>query len=263
MHAPKVAGAADAVQRYETEGYVVFRDVLDAGLIGEANAHVEWLRAKHPDLRPENLGHWLVKDDPFWVRLVSDNRLLDLAELFIGPDIALFASHYICKPPADGMAVLWHQDGSYWPLEPMEVITFWLALTPSTPENGCMRVIPGTHRVELKDLVQRDDVPNVLNSGMDESLVDESAAVDVVLAPGDVSVHHPNIIHGSKPNTSDQWRRGLTIRYIPTTTRILCDGTHVSAIHLRGRDPGVNRYNPKPKYVEGTTIPFRGSNQWL
>jgi hypothetical protein len=263
MHNPDLAPAANAVQRYQEDGYVIFRGVLDADLIDEANAHVDWLRAKHPDLRPENLGHWLVKDDPFWVRLVSDDRLLDLAALFIGPDIALFASHYICKPPGDGMAVLWHQDGSYWPLEPMEVITFWLALTPSTPENGCMRVIPRTHRAELNELIQRQDVPNVLNSGMDESLVDESRALDLVLQPGDVSAHHPNIIHGSNPNASSQWRRGLTIRYIPTTTRIRCKGTHVSAFHLRGRDPGVNTYNLRPKYVHGNTIPFRGSDQWL
>ena len=66
-------------------------------------------------------------DDPFWVRLVSDDRLLNVAETFVGPNIALFASHYIAKRPFDGQAVLWHQDGSYWPLEPMEVVTLWLA----------------------------------------------------------------------------------------------------------------------------------------
>ena len=59
--------------------------------------------------------------DPFWVRLVGDQRLLDIAKLFIGPNIALFASHYIAKPPGEGQAVLWHQDAHYWPLEPMEV----------------------------------------------------------------------------------------------------------------------------------------------
>jgi len=252
------AAPTPARETYEREGYVIFRNVLDADLIGEVRAHIDWLRAKHPDLRPENLGHWLVRDDPFWVRLISDDRLLDVAEQFIGPNIALFASHYICKPPGDGMPVLWHQDGSYWPLEPMEVVTLWLAASPSTPENGCMRVIPRTRHMDLQALRQRDDVANVLNSGMDDALVDASQAVDLVMAPGDVSVHHPNLVHGSNANTSDAWRLGLTIRYIPTSTRILHQN-HPCNFLLRGEAvPGVNTYSPRPRYVPGVHMPFRG-----
>jgi phytanoyl-CoA hydroxylase len=251
-----------ARQTYERDGYVVFRDVLDAELIAEVNAHIEWLREKNPELRPENLGHWLVRTDPFWVRLVSDDRLLDIAAQFIGPNIALFASHYICKPPGDGMPVLWHQDGSYWPLEPMEVVTLWLAASESTPENGCMRVIPGTQHAGLQEMKRREDVKNVLNSGMDESLVDASKAVDIVMNPGDVSVHHPNIIHGSNANTSNAWRKGLTIRYIPTTTQVKEKG-HPSTFLLRGEAvPGVNDYHPRPKWAEGEHMSFRGCEAW-
>src|SRR5690606_12606393 len=138
---------------------------------------------------------------------------------------------------------------SYWPLEPMEVITFWLAVSDSTPANGCMRVIPRTQHLDLQALRERKDTANVLESGMDEALVDESKAVDIVLRAGDVSVHHPNIVHGSNANTSETWRIGLTIRYIPATTRILCEGTHPSAFMLRGHAiDGVNRYNPLPAY---------------
>src|SRR5215813_4258800 len=155
-----------AREQFEHEGYALFPDVLDAGLIQEAGDHVAWLQAKHPELRPEQLGHVLMTDDPFWVRLISDDRLLDIAEQFIGPDIALFASHYISKPPRDGQPVLWHQDGSYWPLDPMEVVTLWLAVDASTPENGCMRVIPGTQTQELQEMKPRTDVANVLSSGI-------------------------------------------------------------------------------------------------
>src|SRR5207245_1646935 len=161
---------------------------------------------KHPELRPEQLGHTLITDDPFWVRLISDSRLLDIAEQYIGPDIALFASHYICKPPYDGQPVLWHQDGSYWPLEPMRVITLWLAVDDSLPENGCMRVIPRTHHLGLQELQRRTDVENVLSSQIDPAMVDESKAVDLVLRAGDVSVHHPNVIHGSNRHTSTNRR---------------------------------------------------------
>ena len=250
-------------EQYERDGYVVVRNAIDAELVEEGRAHIAWLLAKHPDLRPEQLGHTLVKDDPFWVRLVGDDRLLDIAEQFVGPNIALFASHYIAKPPYEGQPVLWHQDGSYWPLEPMAVVTLWLALDESTPANGCMRVIPGTHTMNLQAVERRNDVANVLSSGMDTALVDEAQAVDVVLEAGDVSIHHPNIIHGSEPNTSSTWRRGLTIRYIPTTTRITAEQPWPSALLLRGQAvPGVNQYQPRPTYIAGEHMPFRGCKTW-
>lgn len=252
-----------AREQFEREGYVLFPEVLDAELIGEARAHVEWLQRRHPGLRPEQLGHTLVKDDPFWVRLVGDDRLLDIAEQFIGPDIALFASHYICKPPYDGQAVLWHQDGSYWPLSPMEVVTLWLAVDDSVAENGCMQVIPGTQRMSLQQMRRRTDVANVLNSEIDPAMVDESRAVDCALRAGGVEVHHPNIIHGSRANHSPMRRCGLTIRYIPTSTRITAEGQWPSAFLLRGRAvPGVNSYLPRPRYVEGEHMPFRGCEAW-
>lgn len=252
--------------QYEREGYVIVRDAVDADLVQEARSHIEWLLRQNPDTQPEKLDKELMTDDPFWVRLVADERLLDIAEQFIGPDIALFASHYIAKPPFKGQAVLWHQDGSYWPLEPMEVITFWLAVDDSTPENGCLRVIPGTHTLDLQEMKARTDVESVLESSIDDAFVDEARAVDLVLQPGDISIHHPNIIHGSNANTSPNWRRGLTIRYIPSSTRILTendDGSWPSAFLLRGEPaPGVNNYNSWPAFVGGKHMPFHGWPAW-
>ena len=243
-HAPEELG------RYERDGFVIFRNVLDAGLIAQVSEHVAWLQQRHPELRGEDLGHELVARDPFWVRLVSDDRLLDIAEPFIGPDIALFASHYICKPPYSGRPVLWHQDGAYWPLEPMQVVTLWLAIDDSTPENGCLRVLPGSHREHLHELRERQDVDSVLGSESAAD-VDESLAVDLTLSAGDVEVHHPNIIHGSNANTSPKRRCGLTIRYIPTSTRITSrEQPFPSALLLRGK-PGVNVYQPRPEPTPG------------
>lgn len=244
---------------YDEQGYVIVPKAIDAELVAEARSHIEWLMAKHPTTRPENLGHTLMANDPFWVRLISDDRLLDIAQEFIGPNIALFASHYISKPARIGMPVLWHQDGSYWPLEPMEVVTLWLAVDDSTPENGCMRVIPRTQHRVLEQLVERTDRPNVLNSGMDEKLVDESQAVDVVLKAGDVSVHHPHIIHGSNANSSDYRRCGLTIRYIPTTTRIKHQ-PWPSSFLLRGKAvEGTNQYLRWPRFDPGQHMAYRGA----
>ncbi len=246
------------LEQYDRDGYAIFREVIDPALVAEAGDHVAWLQDKHPEVRPEQLGHVFLKDDPFWVRLVSDERLVDLASVFVGPDVALFASHYISKPPFSGQPVLWHQDGAYWPLEPMKVVTLWLAVDESTPENGCMRVIPGTHRGELHSLRTNTEVQSVLGSESDID-VDESEAVDLILAPGDVEVHHPGIMHGSNANTSPRRRCGLTIRYIPTSTRIVSDESpYASAFHLRGA-PGVNEYQPRPTYVAGRDFPFADS----
>ncbi|MCG8607225.1 phytanoyl-CoA dioxygenase family protein [bacterium] len=255
-----------AVADYDSYGYAVFREVLDNELIQEARDHVDWLLERNPGTRPEQLHHSLMQDDPFWVRLISDDRLLDIAERFIGPDIALFASHYVAKPPLDGQAVLWHQDGTYWPLQPMQVVTLWLAIDDSDSGNGCMRVIPKTHAMRLfseDELQKKDDGKNVLGSGIDPALIEESKALDVILKAGDVSVHHPNLIHGSHANTSERWRRGLTIRYIPVTTRILTEELHPSAFVLRGQAAAdINQYNPWPKYVEGKHMGFRGAERW-
>lgn len=236
-------------QRYERDGYLQYPQVLDPDRVREVSGHVEWLQRKHPELRPEQLGHTLMWEDPFWVRLVADERLLDLVEPIIGPNIALFASHYICKPGGDGLPVLWHQDASYWPLEPMEVVTAWLAVDDSTVENGCMRVIPGSHRGPALTH-ERHGQEAVLNTQISPSQVDESRAVDVELPAGGVSLHHPFLVHGSNPNHSPKRRAGLTIRYIPATTRITREDW--TTFLLRGEPvEGVNRYSPFPEFRPG------------
>lgn len=243
---------------------MILPNVIDADLVREASDHVDWLLRKNPELRGEQLHHNLMEHDAFWVRLVSDPRLLGIAEQFVGPNIALFASHYISKPPYTGQEVLWHQDGGYWPLEPMEVVTLWLAVDRADRENGCMRVIPGTHKLKLIDMEDAGDKGAVLDRETPAEYVEESKAVDIALNPGDVEVHHPNIIHGSHANKSSRRRCGLTIRYIPTSTRVITDKPWPSLFHLRGEIVGgVNEYRPLPRYVAGESFPFSGSEGWV
>jgi len=251
----------EQLEQYQRDGYTVVPEALDADLVREAGDHVAWLQKKHPDLRPENLHHRLVWDDPFWVRLVADERLLELAAPIIGPDIALFASHYICKPPGKGLPVLWHQDGSYWPLEPMEVVTAWLAIDDSDAQNGCMRVLPGTHRPPVIRKHQRNtERANVLSSELPLAPEEAARAVDVVVPAGGISLHDPFLIHGSNPNTSARRRCGLTIRYIPTSTRITREWT---TFLLGGEDRlQRNEYAPFPAYREGDHFPFRDRDEY-
>lgn len=252
--------------QYDADGYTVYRDVLPRPLVAEAAAHVGWLLDRNPERRAEDLSNDLMADDPFWLRLIADDRLLDVAQEYVGPDIALFASHYIAKPPHAGQKVRWHQDGSYWPLEPMEVVTLWLAADDTDPDNGCLRIIPGTQNERLLtfDELEKSPGDDVLGSGIRPDDVDEGAAVDVAMAAGDVEVHHPNVIHGSNANTSPRWRRGLTIRYIPASTRIVTDGTWVSAYMLQGEPtPGLNRYRPFPLFRgDGSQMAFDGAEAW-
>lgn len=252
-------------QEYDEKGYVVARRAIDAGLAQETVDHVHWLMKKHPDLRPERLHHNLLAHDPFMHRLVGDDRLLDIAEQFIGPDIALFAAHYIAKKPQTGQAVQWHQDGSYWPLKPMEVTTLWVAGTDSKIENGCMRVLPGTqnkHLLKRRELMALDTEKFVLGVGIRPDQIDDSEAVDIELKAGDISIHNPNIIHGSNANTSDEWRVGLTLRYIPTSTWV--NKENHENILLRGekREGVQNVYANRPQFVVGEHMPFQGCERW-
>lgn len=230
---------------YLRDGYFIFRNALDTGTVSNADRHVDWLLETNPDREPHQLSHDLARRDRFWFELVADSRLLDIAEVFIGPNIALFATHYICKEPETGREVRWHQDGAFWPIEPMDVITLWVAVTPSTTDNGCLKIVPGSHQTSLLEMVATESDAAVLAEEIPVQ-VDEKDALPLELQPGDVSVHHPNIFHGSERNRSQRWRRGLTIRYIPTTTRIL-DPDASSPFLLRGEAvEGVNEYLPAP-----------------
>ncbi len=255
------------LDQYETNGYAVLRNVIDKDLLREADEHIKWLGRKYPDLRPEHYHHPLMRDDAFWVRLVTDSRLLDIAELILGPDIACFTSHYICKPPHNGHPVFWHQDGAYWALTPMDALTVWLAIDASTPENGCLRIIPGSHNIPLDVPELRTDTPNMLYSSMRQELVDEwvrrAGVVDVILEPGDVSIHHPKIIHCSEPNNSPKRRCGMDIGFIRTSTTISNRGLYLDPLLVRGKArPGVNNYRRWPTFDADATIPFGGHEVW-
>lgn len=256
-----------AAEEYSENGFAIIRDVIPMDLVEEARAHIAWLMEKYPDVRPEHLHHPLIRNDAFWVRLISDPRLTDLAEYFLGPDTACFTAHYICKPPIDGQPVLWHQDGAYWKLEPMQALTVWLAVDRSSTENGCLRMIPGSHRIPLHAPSLRTDTENMLYSITDEELVrewvDKAGIVDIELNPGDVSIHHPHLLHCSEANTSPLRRAGLDIGYISASTRVSSDGLYLDPVLVRGEPvEGVNAYRPLPRYTPGETIPFAGHEAW-
>jgi non-haem Fe2+, alpha-ketoglutarate-dependent halogenase len=151
-------------------------------------------------------------------RLVTHERLLNAVEDILGGDILIDGTLVFYKPPQDRSYVSWHQDSVYsgWHLTPST--SAWIALTPSHRANGCMRVIPGSHHQGSLQHVSVPDDSNLLRRGEQVKMVDESAAVDVVLRPGEMSLHQSTIVHGSTPNTSAEPRIGFIVRFV--TSRI-------------------------------------------
>jgi non-heme Fe2+,alpha-ketoglutarate-dependent halogenase len=172
---------------------------------------------------------------PWVYEIASHPKVLDAVEGAIGPNILVWGSDWFVKFARDPAFISWHQDGAYWGLNPPKVTTAWIALSPSTPENGCMQVMPGTQKMQLP---QRETyaLDNALSRGQEIALeVDESKAVAMTLEAGEMSLHHIGIAHGSKANSSDQPRIGIAVRYI--APEVVQKGVERQIVQLvRGKD---------------------------
>ena len=168
--------------------------------------------------------------------LIRHPRVLDAVEDVIGPDILCWSTGFFTKNARDPSYVSWHQDSTYWGLEPADIVTAWVAFSDSVVANGAMRVIPGSHGME--QLAHHDTFApdNLLSRGQELTVeVDEREAVALELRAGEMSLHHVRLIHGSDPNPSDTRRIGFAIRYIPTYVRQVVGGTDCATL-VRGED---------------------------
>lgn len=149
--------------------------------------------------------------------LVREARIVDAVADLYGADLLCWTTNFFIKEANNPAFVSWHQDSTYWGLSRPDVVTAWVALTPSTSANGAMGFIPGTHtsdQIPHRDTFSRD---NLLTRGQEVAVeVDTSKAVTVTLEPGEMSLHHVRLVHGSPPNPSSDRRIGFAIRYIPT-----------------------------------------------
>jgi non-haem Fe2+, alpha-ketoglutarate-dependent halogenase len=157
---------------------------------------------------------------PWLADLVKDPGILDVVETILGPDLLVWQTAFFIKEAQDLGFVSWHQDSTYWGLSEPEVVTAWVAISPSTQESGCVRVVPGTHRLDQVPHRETAAAHNLLTRGQ-EIAVDVSAdtVVDMPLRPGEMSLHHIRTFHSSEPNKSADRRIGFAIRYIPTRIR--------------------------------------------
>jgi non-heme Fe2+,alpha-ketoglutarate-dependent halogenase len=225
----------DAVQQYRETGYLSPIRVLSTAEAAQIRAKLEGFEADAGPLagKLRQKSHLLFT----WLNdLIRHERILDAVEDIIGPDILWWGTSFFIKEPHNPAFVSWHQDSTYWGLEPADIVTAWIALSDSTPENGAMRVVPGSHtmaQVPHRDTFRPD---NLLSRGQEVMVdVDASNADTLTLAAGEMSLHHVRLIHGSEPNPSGQRRIGFAIRYLPTYVRQVA-GAHDWATLVRGVD---------------------------
>jgi non-haem Fe2+, alpha-ketoglutarate-dependent halogenase len=233
----------DQVRSYADRGYYfpvrVFDDSEVATFRGHFDDYYAYHSARLNHLPANKHGSIYAHTHTFlrWVyQIVSHPNVLDAVESVLGADLLIWDTGWFVKMPGDDKYISWHQDATYWGLRPPKVTTAWIALSASVPENGCMRVVPASHKHPV--LPHRDTFApqNALSRGQEVAVtVDEDQAVDIILRPGEISLHDIGIVHGSRANTSGLARIGLAVRYI--STEVVQDGQVRQFAHLvRGRD---------------------------
>jgi hypothetical protein len=237
---------AEAISAYRDEGYLAPLRALPDEEIASLREHVFKLGAARGGQLPPALNmkaHLLV---PCLWDLVHDSRIVGPVIDLLGDDLLCWGSSFFDKVPGSPHHVHWHQDSSYWGLERPDALTVWIAFTNSDTANGCLRVVPGSHREQLRH-VNAEDPSNMLSGGeVLAAAVDEASVRDVVLAPGEMSIHHQRLIHGSRPNTGTERRMGFAIRYIAGDLKGLRnDRSYATLVH--GRDLGGFEIEEAPR----------------
>lgn len=211
-------------ERYQRDGYLIPDFRLSPAWVERLQGALDRLIRNNPGVRPEKLvsAHIEGRNDEgvvgseVFLELAQLPELVDLAASVIGPDVILWGCHVFCKPASEGFETPWHQDGHYWPIRPLATCTLWVAIEPSDRDNGCLRVIPGSHEGRvLHPHLHEDRQDLTLNQRMADGTFNEADAVDLELAPGQLSMHDVYMIHGAAANRSTRRRTGVALRYMP------------------------------------------------
>ncbi len=244
----------EQVEFYKENGYTTYGRIFTESELDELRDYVDAMIENLPEgKRPEQMDvpHF---EHPYLFKYLTHPNVLKVIERFIGPDIVLWSSHFISKREKDGMEVPWHQDGVYWGkmLEPMHVITMWLSVDESKVENGCMRVIPGSHNLRDRRYEKVDRDNNLFGSEVVEEDLGGTKAVNLELEVGECHFHDAWTIHNSSPNISQKRRCGYTMRYMPAHVQFHGANWrrthHIYLVKGEDRTDGYNTYEPVPEY---------------
>lgn len=221
---------------YQSNGYCFPLEILSQAEARTFRAALEKDEITHGQIFHDTYRHSPHLLTSWASKLVHNKKLLDVVETILGPDIMCWDSTVFAKPANSIGYISWHQDITYWGLDSDDVCTAWIAFSPSTEASGCMQVIPATHTLDVVPHRDTYAEQNMLSRGQEVAVeVDESKAVNIVLEPGQASLHHVKIFHGSKPNRSDDRRIGFAVRYMkPSTSQSF--GVQDAATLVRGHD---------------------------
>ena len=225
----------DQIAEYNERGYVTPDFRIPEETLERIRGLHDQLISKHPEFY--NYCPTLLAYDTAFLEVAKDPKILEMVTQVIGPDIALWNSSFFAKPAKGGHATPWHQDGEYSPIEPLATCTVWIAIDQATPENGCLEVIPGSQREQRLRRHNTNAADNLtLNQEIDASEYDASLAEPIELEPGQISLHDVFLVHGSKVNNSAKPRRGMTLRYMPTTSVFNRDKAHSMSVEYSMTD---------------------------
>ena len=205
------------INQYKTDGFVIPDFIMPEETLLKIEKRHNSLLEKHPEFK--NYCPAVLSYDEGFLDFCKNEKILDFVSQLIGPNFALWNSSFFAKPAIDGHATPWHQDGQYWPIRPLATCTVWLAIDDSTPENGCLKFIKGSHvdqRLKSHNLNNNENL--TLNQELAKEEFDETEAVDLVLKRGQISLHDVYLVHGSEANNSPKARRAITMRFMPTTS---------------------------------------------
>ena len=215
-------GANGLAETYRRDGFVFPIEVLSEAEAGSIRADLEAAEAEVADdpersaLLRGSVNHLL----PSFDALVRNENLLAAAAQVLGPDLLVWSAGLFIKEARTPKVVTWHQDLTYWGLDDVEETTGWVALSPATVASGSMRFVPGSHRRRIVPHVDTFAADNQLSRGQEIAVeVDEEDGVAVELHTGQASLHHGHLFHASGPNSTDDRRIGVAIRYIRPTMR--------------------------------------------
>ena len=200
------------IEQYHEEGFIAPIDVMSEDEAASYLVRLEQAEADYPEhLNAENRNNPHLAFKCF-DELAHHPIILDAVEDLLGPDFSLWGSVLFAKEPQTQHFVSWHQDATYMGLTPHTFLSPWIALTPSNRDNGCMTMLPGTHRNGVRSHDETFAEDNILTRGQNIPDIDEDSGVDLILRPGQMSIHHALTIHGSQPNHSDKRRIGFTLQ---------------------------------------------------
>jgi len=206
----------EQIEQYHDQGFISPIRVISKREALSIKNELEQVEAEFPEeINAENRNN-LHLSFAFLDKLAHNKIIVDAIEDLIGPNISLWASVMFIKEPSSKHYVSWHQDATYMGLDSMNFPTPWIALSPSNKETGCMTMISGSHKLKIQEHEDTFAENNILTRGQVIQNVDESRAVDLILEPGEMSIHHGAVIHGSQPNKGSQRRIGFSLQsYMP------------------------------------------------